>query len=114
VSAPARAVLVIAIPSNEFLDYFGTPATVAARAAPVFLVNTDGVPHSVIARAKRPDLSAAWCSGYDAGQCPLFWSAGVTQGYTEVLGIPDTVGGTQYEFYCGVHPTMHATLIVVA
>ena len=110
--ANARAVVVLAIPRNEFLEYFGTPITVTAKGGPLYLVNTDGVPHSVVSDVLRLDGSASWCEQFDPGQCPLFWSPPVVDGVTEVRGIDATAHGTRYEFSCGVHPTMHGSLIV--
>lgn len=110
---PARAVVVIAIPSNELIEYFATPYAVTKTGGPLYLVVGDGVPHSVWSYAFRPDKSAPWCGYFDPGHCPLFWSPNVSQSAGEVLGLADAIGGgTEYPFFCGVHQWMHATLIV--
>lgn len=110
-AAPARAVVVVATPSNEFIEYFGTPVTVSVQGGPLYLVNTDGVPHSIVSYAQRPDGSAPWCEFFDDGECPLFWSEPVLQPLTPVQGLADTTAG-EYAFYCGVHPTMRGTVLI--
>ena len=110
---PARAVVVIAVPSNELIEYFATPYAVTKAGGPLYLAVADGVPHSVWSYAFRPDGSAEWCGYFDPGRCPLFWSPSVSQSVGEVLGLQDaTGGGTEYPFFCGVHQWMHGTLIV--
>lgn len=110
--APAPAVVVVASPSNEYIEYFATPVAVAPRGGPLYLLNADGVAHSVVSFAMRADGSARWCSGYDPGLCPLFWSEPRQEPVTDVEGLAQTPPG-EYPFYCGVHLWMRGTLNIV-
>jgi hypothetical protein len=114
IAAPARAAVLVVPPSAELFPFYGGNAVAVAPAGgPLTLINADtGVPHSVVSRATRPDGTAPWCTAYDTGRCPLFWSAETASGPSAVLGLEDTVAGTQYDFYCGVHAWMTATLVV--
>ena len=111
VARPAPAVVVLAAPSNEFLEFFATPVTATPRGGPLYLVNTDHVQHSVVSFAVRPAGDAPWCGSFDPGYCPLFWSEPVLSAATPVQGLADAPTG-EYPFYCGVHPTMRGTLLI--
>jgi hypothetical protein len=112
-AVPSHAVVVVATPSNELVDFFATPDAVTVAGGPLYLINADTVPHSVLSDAKRVDRSAAWCVHYEPGECPLFWSDEIVSGVVEVLGLAAVRSGTQYPFFCGVHHWMKGTLIVL-
>jgi len=114
-SAPAAdAVVAIAVPGSYMVGY-ATPQTVTAVGGPLAIVNGDTQPHNFIAlQAKRPNGSAPWCSSYQSGKCPLFWSEAVgTGGVTTVEGLDDVESGKTYLFYCSLHPSMIGTLNVI-
>lgn len=113
-TAPAEAVVVLGVPGSYQVG-FATPQAVTVVGGPLALVNSDTQPHNVIAlTARRANGSAAWCSGYQAGKCPLFWSASVSAGeYTMVEGLADVVSGQSYQFYCSIHSRMIGTLTVL-
>ena len=112
-TAQGAAATVVAGPVAETFGFAG-PAAVTTVGGPLVLVNADpGVPHNVWSDAKRPKSSASWCTAFAKGQCPLFWSETISGGETaDVLGLERTVSGTQYTYFCSVHPGMQGTLLV--
>ena len=100
-----------------FLAGFVPPVVVIAPGEDITYVNADIAPHDFVAyeayMSKKQAKKAPWCSGFDRGKCPLFWSQTITAGQsTEVLGTENVVSGKQYTFYCSRHPGMKGTLIV--
>ena len=94
-----------------------TPVVVIAEGEGITYVNADVAPHNFIADGvfltKKQAKSVKWCSAYDKGMCPLFWSATIGAGETtEVEGLEAVKAGTQYPFFCSVHPSMKGTLVV--
>jgi len=115
-AAPARAAVAATGPGG-FLAGFVPPIVVIAPGEGVTYANADIAPHNFIAEdtflPKKQAKKTKWCSGYDAGKCPMFWSETITAGATtEVLGLERVKSGDSYGFYCSLHPGMKGTLIV--
>lgn len=114
--APASAAYAVTGPGG-FAAGWATPAVVIAPGEAITYLNADAAPHNFIASEafvpKKAAKKVKWCSGYDRGKCPLFWSETIGAGATtEVLGLERVVSGQQYAFYCSLHPNMKGTLIV--
>ncbi len=112
----ARAAVAVTGPGG-FVAGFVPPVVVIAPGEDITYANADIAPHNFIAyeayMTKKQAKKAPWCSGYDKGKCPLFWSQTITAGQqTQVLGTENVVSGKQYAFYCSLHPGMKGTLIV--
>ena len=95
---------------------FLTPVVVVPPDDGLTFANADIAPHNLIATdafvPKKKAKKVKWCSAYDKGQCPLFWSETITAGQsTEVLGLEAVESGKQYAFYCSLHPGMKGTLV---
>ncbi|HYZ92395.1 MAG TPA: plastocyanin/azurin family copper-binding protein [Actinomycetota bacterium] len=109
--APAEALVAVAAPDKQYV----TKTIVAPVGGPVVLANADVQPHNVIAfrkylskKAKRP-----WCAYYPKGNCPIFWSETIGNGQvTQVQGLDNVKSGTDYTFFCSIHPAMKGTLVV--
>lgn len=115
-AAPANAAVAVTGPGG-FLAGFVPPVVVIAPGEAITYVNADIAPHDFVAydayMTRKQAKKAPWCSGFDRGKCPLFWSQTITAGQsTEVLGTENVVSGKQYTFYCSRHPGMKGTLIV--
>lgn len=115
-AAPARAAVAVTGPGG-FVAGFVPPVVVVAEGEGITYANADVAPHNFIAedafRSKKLARQAKWCSAYDKGRCPLFWSETINAGETtEVLGLEAVKAGEQYAFFCSVHPGMKGTLIV--
>ena len=115
-AAPASSAAAAAGPGG-FAAGFVTPVVVAAPGEAITFANFDAAPHNFVASTafmpKKQAKKAKWCSGYDKGRCPLFWSQTITAGQTtEVEGVDLLESGAQYEFICTVHPNMKGTLVV--
>ena len=113
---PANAAVAVTGPGG-FVTGFIPPVVVVAPGEAITYANADIAPHNFIAYEaymnKKQAKKAPWCSGYERGKCPLFWSQTITAGQTtEVLGTENLVSGKQYAFYCSLHPGMKGTLIV--
>ena len=110
----ADAVVIAAVPGS-FQTTYGTPVATAPVGGPLVFANSDLQPHDVVAmnkylpRAKARRVS--WCKSYSVRKCPVFWSATVAQGETNVL-IQYAKPGT-YTFYCQIHPRMTGTLTIL-
>ena len=107
----------VAIPGS-FAAGFATPVVLAQKGAVVTFHNADLAPHNVIASDAFVPRKAArktkWCSGYQAGRCPLFWSATIGMGdNTPVLGLQRIKPGKQYAFFCSLHPNMRGVLVAL-
>ena len=117
-AAPTAAQAAVALTGpGGFAAGFLPPVIVVAPGEAITYANADIAPHNFIAyeafMSKKQAKKAPWCSGYDKGKCPLFWSDTITAGQsTEVLGTEYLESGDQYAFYCSLHPGMKGTLIV--
>ena len=114
--APAGAAVAVTGPGGFVAGYI-PPVVVVAPGEGITYANADIAPHNFVAydayMTKKQAKKAKWCSGYDAGKCPLFWSQTITAGKTtEVLGLENVESGKSYGFYCSLHPGMKGTLIV--
>ena len=125
----AAAVFVLAVPSTAraavavtgpggFVAGFVPPVVVLAPGDSITYANADIAPHNFIAYEsylpKKKAKKNPWCSGYDAGKCPVFWSETITLGEsTEVLGLENVVSGETYSFYCSLHPGMKGALVAL-
>ena len=112
----AQAALALTGPGG-FVAGFLPPVVVVAPGEAITYANADIAPHNFIAyesfMSKKQAKKAPWCSAYEKGKCPLFWSDTITAGQsTEVLGTEYLESGKQYSFYCSLHPGMKGTLIV--
>ena len=118
VAAPSTASAAVAVTGpGGFVAGFLPPVVVVAPGEGITYTNADIAPHNFIALdaflTKKQAKKAKWCSGYDAGKCPVFWSETITLGEsTEVLGLENVVSGKTYGFYCSLHPGMKGTLVV--
>ena len=115
-ASPANAAVAVTGPGG-FVAGFVPPVVVIAPGEGITYANADVAPHNFIAYdaflAKKQAKKTKWCSGYDSGKCPLFWSDTITAGQTtEVLGLQNVESGDSYGFYCSLHPGMKGTLIV--
>jgi plastocyanin len=115
-AAPAGAAVAVTAPGG-FVAGFVPPVVVVAEGEEITYVNADVAPHNFIAldafRTKKQAKKAKWCSAFDKGRCPLFWSETITAGQTtDVLGLEVLKSGDQYAFFCSLHPGMKGTLIV--
>lgn len=112
----ARAAVAATGPGGFVAGYI-PPIVVIAPGEGITYANADIAPHNFVAdgvfMAKKQAKKAKWCSGYDPGKCPLFWSQTITAGSTtDVLGLENVESGNSYAFYCSLHPGMKGTLIV--
>lgn len=115
-AAPAGAAQVATAPGS-FLAGFAPPAVVIAPGEGITFTNGDVAPHNFTAAdammPKKAAKKAKWCSAFDKGRCPLFWSETIATGEaTEVQGLDALKSGDQYAFMCTVHPNMKGTLVV--
>ena len=116
IAAPAQAAVALTGPGG-FLAGYIPPVVVTAPDETITYVNADIAPHNFVALdtylSKKAAKKAEWCSAYDKGKCPLFWSPQISIGQsTEVSGVEFLKSGKQYGFYCSLHPNMKGTLIV--
>ena len=96
-AAPAQAAVAVTAPGG-FVAGFVPPVVVIAEGD---------------FASKKLAKKSPWCSGFDRGKCPLFWSPTITTGEsTEVQGLGGVKSGQQYAFFCSLHPGMKGTLIV--
>ena len=114
-AVPAHAAVAAAGPGG-FAAGFATPVIVVAKGEALTFVNGDVAPHNVTAfdafLSKKDAKKAKWCSAFDKGKCPLFWSPTITAGeQTTVEGLDRIETGKQYTFICTLHPNMKGTLI---
>jgi plastocyanin len=115
-ASPASAAAAAAGPGG-FAAGFVTPVVVTAPGEGITFANFDVAPHNFVASdaflPKKLTKKAKWCSGYDKGRCPMFWSQTINAGQTtEVEGVDFLESGAQYEFICTLHPNMKGTLVV--
>ena len=116
--APTHAQAAVAVTGpGGFVAGFVPPIVVVAEGEGITYANADVAPHNFIAldsfMTKKQAKKGKWCSGYDKGKCPLFWSATISLGNTtEVLGLENLKAGESHAFYCSLHPGMKGTLIV--
>ena len=111
----AHAAVAAAGPGG-FAAGFATPVVVVAKGESLTFANGDVAPHNVTAvdafLSRKDAKKAKWCSAFDKGKCPLFWSPTITAGeQTEVEGLDRIEPGKQYAFICTVHPNMKGTLV---
>ena len=116
VPGSAHAAVAVTGPGG-FLAGFVPPIVVIGPGEGITYANADIAPHNFIADGvylpKKRARKTKWCSAYDKGKCPLFWSETIALGSsTEVLGLNNVKSGESYGFYCSVHPGMKGTLIV--
>lgn len=117
VPVAARAAVAVSGP-GAFVAGWTTRAVIITEGEGVTYANADIAPHNLIADAvyipTRAERKAKWCTAYDRGRCPLFWSATITAGETtEVLGLERLRSGRQYPFFCSIHPSMKGTMVVL-
>lgn len=115
-ATPATAAVALTGPGG-FLAGYIPPVVVTAPGEAITYINADIAPHNFVAFGsylpKKKAKKAEWCSAYDKGKCPLFWSPQIGVGQTtEVSGVEYLKSGDQHEFYCTLHPNMKGTLIV--
>ncbi len=115
-AAPAGAAEAVAGPGSYQAGYL-TPLVVVERGETLTLSNFDVAGHNFVASgaylSKKAARKAKWCSGFPRGKCPLFWSPTVgANDSTEVLGLKAVKSGTEYAFFCSLHPNMKGTLLV--
>lgn len=116
--APTQAQAAVAVTGpGGFVAGFLPPVVVMAPGEGITYANVDIAPHNFVAldsfMDKKQAKKAQWCSGYDKGKCPLFWSPTISLGNTtEVLGLENLESGETHSFYCSLHPGMKGTLIV--
>jgi plastocyanin len=115
-AAPASAAAAVAGPGG-YAAGFATPFVVTAPGETITFANFDIAPHNFVAAdsflPKKLTKKAKWCSGFDKGKCPTFWSQTINAGETtEVEGVDFLESGTQYAFFCTLHPNMRGTLVV--
>lgn len=108
---------VVATAPGGFVAGYVPPVVVVDQGEEITYANGDIARHNVIAPddfiGKKKAKKVKWCSAYDEGQCPLFWSETIGAGKTtEVLGLERLKSGEQYNFYCSIHPNMRGTLVV--
>jgi plastocyanin len=113
---PATAAVAVTVPGS-FVAGFATPAVVASQGEAITYANADIAPHNFIALdvflAKKAAKKTQWCSAYDKGKCPIFWSDTIGAGATtDVRGVENLEAGATYTFFCSVHPNMKGTLII--
>lgn len=116
VAGPAGAAVVATAPGG-FLAGFVPPVVVIEEGESITYANADIAPHDFVADGhflpKKAARKVKWCSGFDAGKCPLFWSPKIGSGEsTQVEGLQRLRSGKQYNFLCTVHPNMKGTLVV--
>ncbi len=115
-AAPASAAVAVTGPGG-FVAGFVPPVVVIAPGEGITYANADIAPHNFIAYDaflnKKQAKKTEWCSGFDSGRCPLFWSDTITAGATtDVRGLERVKSGKSYGFFCSVHPGMKGTLVV--
>jgi len=113
---PAPAAVVATAPGG-FLAGFLPPVVVIEEGEGITYANGDVAQHDFVADGhylrKKVARKTKWCSGFDRGKCPLFWSPRVGAGEsTEVEGLQRLRSGDEYGFLCTVHPNMQGTLII--
>lgn len=113
---PVSAAEVVTAPGG-FLAGYVPPVVVIAEGEGINYTNADVAQHNFVAAdaflKKKAAKKADWCSGFDKGRCPLFWSPTIATGEaTEVSGLERLRAGDQFEFLCTLHPNMTGTLIV--
>ncbi|MGI8774849.1 MAG: cupredoxin domain-containing protein [Actinomycetota bacterium] len=108
---------VVATAPGGFLAGYAPPVVIVEQGEDITYANGDVAPHNFMAPddflRKKKAKKVKWCSAYDKGKCPLFWSETIGAGETtEVLGLEGLEPGNEYAFFCSVHPNMRGTLIV--
>lgn len=112
----AQAAVTVTGPGG-FIAGYVPPIVVIAPGEGITYANADIAPHNFVADghflSKKEAKKAKWCTAYDKGRCPKFWSPTISLGdQTEVLGLQFVKSGDSYGFYCSLHPGMKGTLIV--
>ena len=115
-AVPAGAAFVATAPGG-FVTGFVPPVVVVAEGEGITYSNADIGRHDFVAAdayiPKKAAKKVRWCSGFDVGKCPLFWSEAISTGEsTEVLGLERVESGQDYGFFCSLHPNMRGTLVV--
>lgn len=113
---PAAAAVVATAPGGFVAGYI-PPVVVIAEGEGITYTNGDIAPHNFIAAdavlPKKAARKAKWCTSFDKGRCPLFWSPTIGTGEsTEVRGLGRLAAGDQFPFLCTLHPNMKGTLVV--
>lgn len=113
----AAGAAIVATGPGGFLAGYAPPVVIVDQGEDITYMNGDIAPHNFIAPddfiRKKKAKKVEWCSAYDKGKCPLFWSETIGAGETtEVLGLERLKSGNEYAFFCSVHPNMRGTLIV--
>ena len=115
-AGPAAAAVVATAPGGYAAGWI-PPVVVIAEGEGIDYTNADIAPHNFVAAnsyvPKKAAKKTKWCSAFDKGKCPLFWSPTIGLGdTTTVSGLNRVVSGKQYAFICTLHPNMKGTLIV--
>lgn len=116
-AAPPAGAAVVTTAPGGFVTGYVPPVVVITEGEGITYTNADIARHNVVASdafvPKKAAKKVQWCSGFDAGKCPLFWSEAISAGdSTEVLGLERVVAGEDYGFLCTLHPNMRGTLVV--
>lgn len=115
-AAPAHGAVVATGPGG-FTAGFVPPVVVIAEGEGIDYTNADIAPHNFVAAdayvPKKAARKTKWCSAFDKGKCPLFWSPTIGLGQsTSVSGLARLKSGDQFGFVCTLHPNMKGTLVV--
>jgi plastocyanin len=103
-------------PTGKYYGYL-TPVLVISKGGPITFTNIDLERHNVVqdvdADAIHGSAKRKWCSQFDPGKCPIFYSPliGLSQS-VPVQGTQYLKPGTIYSFYCTLHHGMQGKLVV--
>lgn len=115
-AVPARAAVteIVAGPGAQAYGSYVTPVVVAAKGAPLTLLNQDVQPHSVMSDEIGPGTQP-WCGFFAPSACPLLWARTADAGgrTQPVLGLENAVSGRAYGLHCAIHPDVKGRLVVV-
>ena len=109
---------VVAGPQAQFAGYLTRAMIVSKASGKLVYSNLDIVRHDVVQDVRADGVASKgtdrWCTRFDKGKCPVFWTPLLGLGEsTDVQGLKNTLPGRSYTFYCSLHPGMRGTLAVV-
>ena len=115
--AGSASAAVVATAPGGFTAGFLPPVVVIAEGEGIDYTNADIAGHNFVADGaflpKKAAKKTKWCSAFDKGRCPLFWSPTIGLGETTaVSGLGRLKAGDRYGFLCTLHPNMKGTLVV--
>ena len=103
----------VAVTPGGANSVFAPPVVAVEPGGALTLASVDVFGHSLVSNEYGPGTQP-WCSGFQPGRCPLFWSFQVSLGgTTPVRGLESLVPGTVYPFYCFEHLGMKGTLVAL-